>query len=364
MCEKRAVSDACRNVSRFCLTVKDGRAELPQSHMYFYQVQTQLHVTGLPWCDFCVWSPIGDPFVQRITYNKEFMDKVLVKAQKFYFDKFLPAITPYLVIPSRECCTFPQSSLTKETREHLPNLEKTTKCNVKSDPDMSLVKHTPCTAAQQDYIMQDSGTEYRVPVKNSPCQKAKQSTDCDDVQFVVAYSKPSLVQTCKSLLLHLKLKKHCVKGDGNCLYHAVAHQARLIPSSSSGDELVCRHLRQLTLLTMLNYPAVQSEGFIPQGEWMEKQQTILRDSEWGGDLEIRLMAIGLKKEIIVITDSAVGNAFARQYPCQPPPIPVMKGGLFVPLSGDELCVRYDSLHHNSLVILYNGSNHFDSTRPL
>ena len=53
--------------------------------MYFYQVQTQLHVTGLHWCDFCVWSPIGEPFVQRIEYDKEFMDKALMKAQKFYF---------------------------------------------------------------------------------------------------------------------------------------------------------------------------------------------------------------------------------------------------------------------------------------
>ena len=178
---------------------------------------------------------------------------------------------------------------------------------------------------------------------------------------MVAYSKPSP----KSLLKHLKLQKHCVKEYGNCLYHAVAHQAGLIMSSSSGDELVCKHLRQLTLLTMLNYPAVQSEDFISQGEWIEKQQTILQNSEWEGDLELRLMAIGLKREITVITDSTVGNTFARQYPCQPPPIPKMKGGLFIPLSADKLCAQYDSLLcHNLLVLLYNGSNHFDSTRPL
>ena len=116
---------------------------------------------------------------------------------------------------------------------------------------------------------------------------------------------------------------------------------------------------------MLNYPAVQSEGFTSQGEWIEKQQTILQNSEWEGDLELRLMAIGLKREITVITDSTVGNTFARQYPRQPPPIPKMKGGLFIPLSADKLCAQYDSLLcHNLLVLLYNGSNHFDSTRPL
>jgi len=51
--------------------------------MYFYQVQTQLHVIGLTWCDFCVWSPVGEPFVQRIEYDKEFIDKTLVKLRNF-----------------------------------------------------------------------------------------------------------------------------------------------------------------------------------------------------------------------------------------------------------------------------------------
>ena len=77
------------------------------------------------------------------------------------------------------------------------------------------------------------------------------------------------------------------------------------------------------------------------------------------------MAIGLKKEVTVITDSAVGYTFAWKYPCQPPPIFKMKGEVFVLLSGDELCAQYNSSSHYSLlVLLYNGSNHFDSTKPL
>ena len=366
VCEKQTVSDACRNISGFCLTVKDGRTELSKSHMYFYQVQTQLHVTGLLWCDFCVWSPVGEPFVQQIEYDKAFMDKALKKARKFYFNKFLPAITPYMIISSCGHSTLPQSNLTKQTpvdSQILTNLESNAKCNViKSDPNVSVVMYS--TSVQHVNRTQDSGTEKQVPLYQK-AQKTKQPPDCDDVQFVAAYSKPSPVfQTFKSILLHLKLQKHPVRGDGNCLYHAIAHQAGLIPSSSSGDETVCRHLRHLTFLTMLNYPAIQSEGFFSQGEWMEKQQTILQDNEWGGDVEIRLMAIGLKKEVTVITDS-VGDAFARKYPCQPPPVSKMKGGVFIPLSGDELCAQYNSLScHNSLVLLYNGCNHFDSTKPL
>ena len=118
----------------------------------------------------------------------------------------------------------------------------------------------------------------------------------------------------------MKLQKHAVRGDGNCLYYAIAHQAGLIPSSSDGDKAVCRHLRHLAFLTMLNYPTIQSEGSLSPADWMNKQQRVLQDNEWGGDLEIRLMAIDLKKEVIVITDSTIGNVFARKYPYLIPPV--------------------------------------------
>jgi len=65
---------------------------------------------------------------------------------------------------------------------------------------------------------------------------------------------------------------------------------------------------------------------LSQANWMDKQQTILQDNEWGGNLEIRLMAIGLEKEVTVITDSTVGNVFAWKYPSHPPPVPKVKGG--------------------------------------
>ena len=355
MCERQTVTDACKNIKGFYLTDVDGRTELSKSHMYFYQVQTQMHVTCLNWCDFCVWSPLGEPFVQRIEYDKAFMDKALTKAQNFYFNKFLPAITPYMIISPCGYSGLSQKNPTKELpmyRQVLPS----TKCN--TDPNPNLVNFD---------------TEKLAPARNcdqildkSVCQKIIHPSDCDDLQLVAAYSKPSPAsQTMKNILLHLKLQKHAVRGDGNCLYHAIAHQAGLIPSSSGGDEAVCRHLRYLTFLTMLNYPTIQSEGSLSQVDWMDKQQAVLRDNEWGGDLEIRLMAIGLKKEVTVITDSTVGNVFARKYPHQPPPVSKMKGGVFIPLTCDELCAQYDSLScHNSLVLLYNGRNHFDSTKPL
>ena len=144
-----------------------------------------------------------------------------------------------------------------------PNLETNAEC--KSDPNLNFVSaklHSTRVrhiTEKQDTRKQEFDTETLVPSRNcyqsldkSVCLKTKheridvESSDCHDLQFVAAYSKSSpAFQTMKSILLHLKLQKHAVRGDGNCVYHAIAHQAGLIPSSIDGDEAVCRHLRHL-----------------------------------------------------------------------------------------------------------------------
>jgi len=67
---------------------------LSELHAYYYQIQTEVHVTNSRWCDFVVWSPLDQPFIQRICYDPQFMSKAIAKAQKFDFDKFLPAVLP------------------------------------------------------------------------------------------------------------------------------------------------------------------------------------------------------------------------------------------------------------------------------
>lgn len=71
---------------------------LSKLHAYYFQIQTQMHVTSLQWCDFFVWSPMGEPFIQRIDYEPAFMDQVILKAHDFYFKKFLPTALPHVII--------------------------------------------------------------------------------------------------------------------------------------------------------------------------------------------------------------------------------------------------------------------------
>jgi len=73
------------------------------------------------------------------------------------------------------------------------------------------------------------------------------------------------------------------------------------------------------------------------------------------------MAIGLKRNILVITDSPV-SVFGLKFPQEPPPVKKMKGSLFIPVTSDELCAN-KNLAKDCLDIVYNGSNHYYLTRP-
>ena len=92
VCERRKFSAACKDVPGFCLVLKNNAMSWSKPHAYFYQVQTQMHATHLVWCDFVVWSPIQDIFVERLYYDPIFMKAAVLKAKEFYFKKFLPSV--------------------------------------------------------------------------------------------------------------------------------------------------------------------------------------------------------------------------------------------------------------------------------
>ena len=66
----------------------------------------------------------------------------------------------------------------------------------------------------------------------------------------------------------------------------------------------------------------------------------MQSTEWGGDLEVRLLAIGIGR-VVVITGSIDHDIFtsARKFPCHPPPVPKMKGGIFIPIELPELAAQ-------------------------
>ena len=111
---------------------------------------------------------------------------------------------------------------------------------------------------------------------------------------------------------------------------------------------------------MSKYPSVRLEDGLSNLQWIQKKLDILKPNMWGGDLEVRLLAIGLQRDIVVVTAATNGSTFARQYPSQPPPIRTMTGGIFIPLSAETLCNQWEHWKPSPLLIIFNGTNHYDS----
>ena len=65
-----------------------GTMKLKRNHNYFYQVLTQLAVTGLDWCDLFVWCQ-NDHHTETIYLNRDVWNAVKDKVDIFYFDHFL-----------------------------------------------------------------------------------------------------------------------------------------------------------------------------------------------------------------------------------------------------------------------------------
>ena len=68
----------------------DGGRALSKSHNYYYQVQGQLIILNLPFCDFVCWTPNG-MHVERIERDDMFCEAMLSTLETFFVDEVLPA---------------------------------------------------------------------------------------------------------------------------------------------------------------------------------------------------------------------------------------------------------------------------------
>lgn len=82
------VKEAILKVKNFCLK-QEGEIILNPKHVYYYQVQGQLMITGAPFCDFVVFTK-KDVHIQRILPDKNFMSEMLLTLAKFYAVHAMP----------------------------------------------------------------------------------------------------------------------------------------------------------------------------------------------------------------------------------------------------------------------------------
>ena len=349
-----------------------------------------MHITHLPWCDFVVWSPTQEPFVQRVLYDAGFMTTALRKARNFYFDKFLPSvISSIMVSPTvpgvnghHVSCSFTNTT-NSETKISMKVTVYTTLASTSNSkdaagnfihPNQASISSTPVTISSTPVTIPSttvsvSSTQMRISSTQLPTYIKKEiATNNALCPATSADLEATGSHICKSfpfnaVLKELSVKCHLVNGDGSCLYHAVAHQAGFISKNSRGGITISSQLRQLAL-NMMKHPAVQVEDGLTVAWWLQKKVTILQLSEWGGDLELQLLAIGIQRDIVVVTSDSFDSCYARRFPCQSPPSPKMKGGIFIPLTSNELCEQWNSMSPTPLLLIYNGQNHYNSALPL
>ena len=78
---------------KFCLTkdVDDVTYVLKSSHSYYYQIQLQLLLCEVGYCDFVVWAE-SELVHLRIKPDFEFMDETISKATAFFKQVILPEL--------------------------------------------------------------------------------------------------------------------------------------------------------------------------------------------------------------------------------------------------------------------------------
>ena len=109
------VAVAASKDRKFCLQPSsDGSLRLDRSHAYYYQVQTQLFVSDVEYCDFCVCTFSGDEtgvHIERISKDIDLWNDCVIKAQTFFKTCILPELLgKWYTRPSRAVQRDPQGS--------------------------------------------------------------------------------------------------------------------------------------------------------------------------------------------------------------------------------------------------------------
>lgn len=65
------------------LKIQNGKLELKQQHAYYWQMQGQLLITGMQWCDFVVCAE-EDTLIQRIHRDSDVIQVIKERTDLFF----------------------------------------------------------------------------------------------------------------------------------------------------------------------------------------------------------------------------------------------------------------------------------------
>lgn len=97
-----SIVNSCNTDANFCLMMKDNVITLKTNHKYMSQVQAQMRIVGVQYCDFVVWSPTG-MFIQHIQFDEAFFSEAYSRVAQFIKTKLLPELLgKYYTVPRRD----------------------------------------------------------------------------------------------------------------------------------------------------------------------------------------------------------------------------------------------------------------------
>ena len=75
-----------------------GEVHLSTSHKYYYQIQGQIALCNVKFCDFVCWTPKGI-FIERILRDNSFIDRIVPQLQLFFSRYLLPELLTHSLEP-------------------------------------------------------------------------------------------------------------------------------------------------------------------------------------------------------------------------------------------------------------------------
>ena len=90
-CVKDQKLECAAGQNKFCLISNGDSLTLDKNHEYHYQVQAQIFICDIEYCDFVVWTT-KDVHIQRILPDPTFWYKVVEKATRLFQTAVLPEI--------------------------------------------------------------------------------------------------------------------------------------------------------------------------------------------------------------------------------------------------------------------------------
>ena len=96
-CHKGDSIEVASEDKKFCLKKRsDGQISLDHAHAYYYQIQTQLFVGNVDYCDLCVCTFAKEEddglYIERVFKDMEFWDGCVSKAEHFFRTALLPEL--------------------------------------------------------------------------------------------------------------------------------------------------------------------------------------------------------------------------------------------------------------------------------